>query len=42
MSTPTELEAYFLQLVNAERAKAGVTALTIDSRVVQFSLLSVN
>jgi serralysin len=34
MSTPTELEAYFLKLVNAERAKAGVTALTIDSELV--------
>jgi Ca2+-binding RTX toxin-like protein len=34
MATPTELEAYFLQLVNADRAKAGAAALVFDAELI--------
>jgi serralysin len=34
MSTPTDLESYFLQLVNADRAKAGAAALVFDAELI--------
>ncbi|UEM24569.1 CAP domain-containing protein (plasmid) [Skermanella mucosa] len=34
MAIPTELETYFLQLVNADRAKAGVAALVFDGELI--------
>lgn len=37
MSTPTNLETYFLQLVNETRAKAGVKALTFDGELLNSS-----
>jgi serralysin len=33
MTTPTNLETYFLQLVNETRAKAGVKPLTFDGEL---------
>lgn len=33
MTTPTNIETYFLQLVNETRAKAGVKPLTFDSEL---------
>ncbi|WP_114944944.1 CAP domain-containing protein [Microvirga calopogonii] len=37
MSTPTNLETYFLQLVNETRAQAGVKALTFDGELLNSS-----
>lgn len=37
MSTPTNLETYFLQLVNETRAKAGAKALNFDSELLDSS-----
>jgi len=37
MSTPTNLEAYFLQLVNETRAAAGVKPLTFDGELLDSS-----
>ena len=34
MAIPTELESYFLQLVNADRAKAGAAALVFDGELI--------
>jgi serralysin len=34
MAIPTELESYFLQLVNADRAKAGAAALVFDAELI--------
>jgi uncharacterized protein YkwD len=34
MVNPTELESYFLQLVNADRAKAGAAALVFDAELI--------
>lgn len=34
MAAPTELESYFLQLVNADRAKAGVAPLVLDGELI--------
>lgn len=37
MATPTNLETYFLQLVNQTRTKAGVKALTFDGELLDSS-----
>ena len=37
MAIPTELESYFLQLVNADRAKAGAAALVFDAELINSS-----
>ena len=34
MASPTELKSYFLQLVNADRAKAGAAALVFDAELI--------